>query len=192
MVVLYRKILSGITSSFASVADVIATIAMCHFLGSHRPGHRKSTVKSIVNTLIFYSINRGMLIIFAQVAILLVFSIDSSQVWWLPPHFLLSKFHIITLLSLLNSRSSMASRSETGSANYISTLEFPATVTVNVSRSHAAALPTATKFNVQQQTRRLNDDRQHARDAAVSDVHGSLKASQSNDFMEFAYAKAMV
>ncbi len=34
----------------------------------------------------------------------------------------------------------MASRSETGSANYISTLEFPATVTVNVSRSHAVSV----------------------------------------------------
>ncbi|KLO09491.1 hypothetical protein SCHPADRAFT_563536 [Schizopora paradoxa] len=102
-------VLSGITSGLASAADIIATAAMCYFLTSHSDGFTKST-KHILKTLLFYSVNRGVLVVLAQAGILILFSIRPDQVWWIPPHLCLSKFHVITLLALLNSRSTMRLR----------------------------------------------------------------------------------
>lgn len=64
----------------ATLGDIVATVAMCYFLASHRTGFRKTN--NMINTLIFYSVNRGVLVAAAQIAILVVFSIDPGQLWW--------------------------------------------------------------------------------------------------------------
>ncbi|KLO09490.1 hypothetical protein SCHPADRAFT_563031 [Schizopora paradoxa] len=200
-------ILSGVTSSLASVADIIATVAMCYFLASHRSGFRKTN--NIIKTLIFYSVNRGVLVVLAQVAILIVFSIDPNQIWWLPPHLCLSKFHVITLLALLNSRSTMRSRNDAHvvsadtsyttnnssekkaggilgfgfrrptNANVVKTLDFP-----DFASNPMASIGTEVTSK-QEQLTRLSDG-ECSMDTAALDAHGGC--SKVSHSMEFADA----
>lgn len=65
--------------------------------------------------LIFYTVNRGVMVAVCQIAILVTFALKPTGLWWcvsfpkkpdftnvegeyrLPPHLCLSKFHVITL-----------------------------------------------------------------------------------------------
>ncbi|KLO13766.1 hypothetical protein SCHPADRAFT_345517 [Schizopora paradoxa] len=98
-------VLSCLTGGMSSAADIISTGAMCYFLASHRTGFRKT--KQLIKMLIFYSVNRGVMVTVCQIAILVTFALKPTGLWWLPPHLCLSKFHVITLVALLNARSKM-------------------------------------------------------------------------------------
>lgn len=39
-------------------------------------------MQRILKTLLFYSVNRGVLVVLAQVGILILFSLRPDQVWW--------------------------------------------------------------------------------------------------------------
>jgi len=112
-------ILSSLTSSISCLADVIATAAMCYFLASHKSGFRKT--RQLINTLIFYTVNRGVMVAVCQIVVLVIFAVTvQADLWWLPPHLCLSKFHVITLLALLNSRS--RSRPQSSDDNILSAI----------------------------------------------------------------------
>jgi len=91
-------ILSCLTGGMSSAADVIATAAMCYFLASHRSGFGKT--KQLIKSLIFYTVNRGVMVAACQITILVTFAVSPVNLWWLPPHLCLSKLHVITLLAL--------------------------------------------------------------------------------------------
>jgi len=103
-------ILSSVTGAMSSLADVISTVAMCYFLASHRSGFRKT--RQLIRILIFYTVNRGVLVTACQIVIFVAFAINQIALWWMPPHLILSKLHVITLLALLNSRKKMRSQDD--------------------------------------------------------------------------------
>jgi len=103
-------ILSSVTGAMSSLADVISTVAMCYFLASHRSGFRKT--RQLIRILIFYTVNRGVLVTACQIVIFVAFAINQIALWWMPPHLILSKLHVITLLALLNSRKKMRARDD--------------------------------------------------------------------------------
>ncbi|KLO13765.1 hypothetical protein SCHPADRAFT_345249 [Schizopora paradoxa] len=112
-------IMSCLTGSMSSAADVIATTAMCYFLSSYRSGFRRT--RQFIKTLLFYTVNRGVMVAVCQITILITFAIKPTDLWWLPPHFCLSKFHVFTLVALLNTRSRMRPQLNDSALNTFST-----------------------------------------------------------------------
>lgn len=92
------------------MADLIATAAMCTFLASHRTVFKKT--KQLIRSLIFYSVNRGVMVALCQIISLVLFTVSNIAMWWTPFHLCLSKLHVITLLALLNSRTPSAPQQE--------------------------------------------------------------------------------
>jgi len=111
------SVLISIYSGLAAACDIIATISMCIFLMSQNATYSKT--KSVLKSLLFYTINRGVLVAIAQVGLLVTFIVAPQQGYWMPFHLSISKLHINTLLAMLNARDTLRFKSFTGTNSWM-------------------------------------------------------------------------
>jgi len=103
-----QKILGIISSSTAAVCDILGTSAMVLFLSSHEVLHPGTL--SVIKALIFFTVNRGVLVAVTQVGHLIAYLTSPTGVYWLPFHLCQSKIQVITLLAMLNSRDTLRTK----------------------------------------------------------------------------------
>ncbi|EJC98236.1 uncharacterized protein FOMMEDRAFT_171173 [Fomitiporia mediterranea MF3/22] len=99
----------SIATSFAAACDIVSTVAMCYYLASHRSAYKETN--NLLRTLLFFTVNRGILAAVAQIGHLALFVAFPSKAYWMPFHLSVSKLHVNTLLAMLNSRATLRARS---------------------------------------------------------------------------------
>jgi len=90
------------------VVDILIATSICVLLYHSRSGFKSSD--SLVTTLMMYSINTGMLTSFCAMACCITFAIWPDTFIFMGIFFVLGKLYINTVLSVLNTRSSLRSR----------------------------------------------------------------------------------
>ncbi|KAJ7161875.1 hypothetical protein C8R43DRAFT_991680 [Mycena crocata] len=104
-------VLAGIAKGFGAAADIVATIAMCIFLKSADTGVTRTT--SLLKSLMHLIVNRGLLVTFAQILLLIVFFAAPHRLYWLAVHINTTKLYVNTFFGMLNARSSLVDRYNT-------------------------------------------------------------------------------
>ncbi|KAL5480729.1 hypothetical protein ACEPAI_9669 [Sanghuangporus weigelae] len=129
------KSFTSIGNSFAATSDIIACYALCFFLASHRTDIGRNRI-TLVDTLIFYTVNRGILFCVAQLGNMIAYILAPTMLYWVPFHLCLSKLYVNSLrrspkllvtymmlivctVALLNSRHSLR-----GAAQDVSRMDF--------------------------------------------------------------------
>ncbi|KAJ7768661.1 hypothetical protein DFH07DRAFT_1058312 [Mycena maculata] len=97
-------ILAGINKAFGAAADIVATIAMCLFLTGAETGIKRTS--SLLRSLIHLVINRGLLVTFAQILMLVLFFASTTHLYWLAVHINTTKLYVNTFFAMLNARTS--------------------------------------------------------------------------------------
>ncbi|KAJ7156525.1 hypothetical protein C8R43DRAFT_1183920 [Mycena crocata] len=95
-------ILAGINKAFGAAADIVATVAMCIFLNAADTGITKTS--SLLRSLMHLVINRGILVTFGQVLMLLLFFTSTTRLYWVAVHINTTKLYVNTFFAMLNSR----------------------------------------------------------------------------------------
>ncbi|KAI0339258.1 hypothetical protein BDW22DRAFT_1361751 [Trametopsis cervina] len=90
-------------------SDVCVMISLCFFLFKHRTGGFRSTT-SIVNRLIFYTINTCILTTSSALGNLVLYTLLPNSFWWMVLTGISPKLMMNSLLALLNSRTSLRRR----------------------------------------------------------------------------------
>ncbi|EGN96186.1 hypothetical protein SERLA73DRAFT_162091 [Serpula lacrymans var. lacrymans S7.3] len=141
----------GAEEGCAVVADLITTIALCHILSPARTGVRRSG-SSRIKTLFIFLVNRGILVTFVQLGMLIAYLCAATDLYWMPFHLCKSKLYTNTLLAMLNSRESGRTwlnntQGETSKfhASVVQTPVFNITVNGDTSVSTAGASSTVTE-----------------------------------------------
>ncbi|KAH7903504.1 hypothetical protein BJ138DRAFT_1131340 [Hygrophoropsis aurantiaca] len=106
------EVLTDINKGLATVTDIVATIAMCYFLSSARSGVKRTN--SIIKSLMFWAIHRGILLTAWQSADLFLYVAAPSKDYWVPFHMNLSKIYVNTMLAMLNARSTLRKQNGSG------------------------------------------------------------------------------
>jgi len=102
------RILGGMYTLSAALCDILATISLCKFLASHESAYRGT--KRVLSQLLFFTINRGVLVSLAQIGFFVTYQIIPSRTYWILFHLAVGKLHLNTLLAMLNSRSTLRAR----------------------------------------------------------------------------------
>ncbi|KAL5499300.1 hypothetical protein ACEPAH_1818 [Sanghuangporus vaninii] len=160
------KSFTSIGNSFAATSDIIACYALCFFLASHRTDIGRNRV-TLVDTLIFYTVNRGILFCVAQLGNMIAYILAPTMLYWVPFHLCLSKLYVNSLrrspkllltyvmlmictVALLNSRHSLR-----GAAQDVSRMDFHIDVAPSIS---IAVQKTRSSFIRAIDLRRLEDN----------------------------------
>ncbi|KAL5522441.1 hypothetical protein ACEPAG_8457 [Sanghuangporus baumii] len=98
----------SLATSFAAACDIVSTAAMCYYLTFRRSAYKETN--TLLKTLLFLAVNRGVLVAVAQIGHLALFVAFPSRAYWMPFHLSLSKLHVNTLLAMLNSRTTLRAR----------------------------------------------------------------------------------
>ncbi|KAJ7802599.1 hypothetical protein B0H14DRAFT_3154942, partial [Mycena olivaceomarginata] len=96
------SILAGIHKAFGAAADVVATIAMFIFLKSADTGIRQTS--SLLRSLMYLVLNRGLLVTLAQVLTLIVLFTSISHLYWVAVHINTTRLYVNTFFAMLNAR----------------------------------------------------------------------------------------
>lgn len=92
----------GLAKGFGALTDVMATTAMCILLTTSRTGFGRTD--TLINTLIQYFAQRGLLVTLVQVIIIIVFFAAPHNVYWFSFHVNMTKLYANTFFSMLNGR----------------------------------------------------------------------------------------
>ncbi|TFK98975.1 hypothetical protein BDV98DRAFT_191018 [Pterulicium gracile] len=103
----------GISKAAASLADVIATVALCVYLANSRTGFRGTD--SMVKRLMGYIIQRGLLVTVVQILFMILFFMSKTRLEWLALHVNMTKVYANTFFAMLNSRESAKHGPQTSS-----------------------------------------------------------------------------
>ncbi|KAF8186133.1 hypothetical protein K438DRAFT_1446181, partial [Mycena galopus ATCC 62051] len=87
-------VMAGIAKGFGAAADIMATISMCIFLKSVETGFRRTS--SLLKSIMHLVINRGLLVTFAQILLLIVFFAFPEHLYWLAVHINTTKLYVNT------------------------------------------------------------------------------------------------
>ncbi|KAF9475440.1 hypothetical protein BDN70DRAFT_883698 [Pholiota conissans] len=90
------------------VVDGIVTVSLCVLLVGVRTGFKSTD--SLVNTLMLYSINTGLITSLCATACFVTFAIWPHQFVFIGFYFVLSKLHVNSLLAVLNTRETLRRR----------------------------------------------------------------------------------
>ncbi|KIP07113.1 hypothetical protein PHLGIDRAFT_106054, partial [Phlebiopsis gigantea 11061_1 CR5-6] len=96
------NIFFGLAKGFGALTDVMATTAMCILLTTSRTGFGRTD--TLINTLIQYFAQRGLLVTLVQVIIMIVFFAAPHNVYWFSFHVNMTKLYANTFFSMLNGR----------------------------------------------------------------------------------------
>ncbi|KAJ7468492.1 hypothetical protein FB451DRAFT_1256406 [Mycena latifolia] len=98
----------GIAKGFAALADVIATGALCCYIGATHSSTGFSKTSSMLKHLIGYILQRGILVTLIQVTFLVIFFTTSTKFAWLALHVNVTRIYANTFCAL-NGRASLRS-----------------------------------------------------------------------------------
>jgi len=94
--------------SASVLADALIAGSLCISLQQSRSGFKATD--SLVNILVLYSINTGLLTSICATACFITFSIWPNQFVYMGIYFTLSKLYVNSLLAMLNSRTALRER----------------------------------------------------------------------------------
>ncbi|KAJ7577971.1 hypothetical protein C8J56DRAFT_869400 [Mycena floridula] len=107
----------GVAKGFGALTDILATIAMCFFLESSKSDMDQSN--RILNNLMKYIIERGVLVTLIQTLLLITFYAMPSNLTWFAFHVNVTKLYANTFFAMLNGRDSLK---KTSSKSMISSM----------------------------------------------------------------------
>ncbi|KAF8189021.1 hypothetical protein BJ912DRAFT_1143217, partial [Pholiota molesta] len=99
------KILVAFNKSLETCADAMITAALCFYL--HRGRSQISRTNTMINRLIVFAVNRGVITTFLQLFCLIAFEIKPDSMAWVPFHVSTSKVYTNSVLATLNSRNTI-------------------------------------------------------------------------------------
>jgi len=138
-----------ITLGLAIISDVIITVSLCWYLQKSRTGFEKTD--SIIDKLLLYSINTGLLTIVFNSAVLICASVMKKNLIFVGLYFIISKLYTNSLLAVLNSRLGLMRDNNHGSFDLQEINHVPAP-TYNEPRSPQARrrkLPVVSTINIE-------------------------------------------
>ncbi|KAH8106506.1 hypothetical protein DFH11DRAFT_1639655 [Phellopilus nigrolimitatus] len=135
-----------------AVSDLLACSSLCIFLASHRTELDRG--RTLVHTLLFYTINRGMFFAIAQIGRLIAYLCSPLLSYWVPFHLCLSKLHVNSLCAL-NSRVSL--RAALQEVSRINFRVDPPPATTNASQLDIERLELETRPSKSFELRELQD-----------------------------------
>lgn len=124
---LSKKDRVGTISAFngsAALADILITVALSWNLSQSRSGI--SRTNNVIQKMLTYTINRGVLVTVTQTLTLIMYSVEQTNLHWMPTHLSINKVYVITMLAILNTRPAL--REQLNSA-VTESLEFNSTST---------------------------------------------------------------
>lgn len=95
-------ILAGIGLGIVALCDIAITVALCYYFRFYKGGFKQTD--TLLDKLIIYTINRGMVTATIQTLNLAFFIGMADNLVWSPFHLILSRIYIISLLATLNRR----------------------------------------------------------------------------------------
>ncbi|KAF8189001.1 hypothetical protein BJ912DRAFT_926188 [Pholiota molesta] len=101
----YMKILVAANKSLETCADALITAALCFYL--HRGRSEISRTNTMINKLIVFAVNRGVITTFLQLFYLIAFEIKPDSMAWVAFHVSISKVYTNSVLATLNSRNAI-------------------------------------------------------------------------------------
>ncbi|KAG2109182.1 hypothetical protein BD769DRAFT_1674993 [Suillus cothurnatus] len=123
------KALGSLSLGIGVVTDMSIAAALCFYLQKMRSSH--STADSMINTLIIYAVNTGLLTSTVSLSILVLFNVMPTNFVFVCLYFVLSKLYAISFLATLNTRKIIRGRStdpEEGKTTGFSIVTEPAQV----------------------------------------------------------------
>jgi len=99
------EIIAGTWNAMSALADIMATVSLCIILASAKGTIQKTN--AILNSLLVYFINRGILLTVAQILFMVFWYAAPEKLIWYPFHFCLSKLYVNTFLAMLNTRQAL-------------------------------------------------------------------------------------
>ncbi|KAH7931218.1 hypothetical protein BV22DRAFT_6166 [Leucogyrophana mollusca] len=99
-----NKILFGIRASFSAVAGVITTTSLTRLLSSAKTKTKLQCSDTMMQKLMIFIVHRGLLVSVAQVLFFVIYLARPIKLYWVPLHFMSSKFYVITMMAILNER----------------------------------------------------------------------------------------
>lgn len=88
---------------FASLFDIVFTATMCFYLTEVQNEVMPRTQR-LIRTLRILFLNRGLMVMIAQIALLVIDWAWHSQMYWFTPHLLVTRLYVNTFFAMLNSR----------------------------------------------------------------------------------------
>jgi len=95
-------IAGGVHKASGAAADVVATIAMFIYLKSPDTGIPQGSAR--LQSLIYFLVNRGLLVALAQVLTLILLFSPTSRLYWVAVHINTTRLYANTFFSMLNAR----------------------------------------------------------------------------------------
>ncbi|KAK0434544.1 uncharacterized protein EV420DRAFT_1653918 [Desarmillaria tabescens] len=86
----------------AALADILITIALSWNLSRSRTGIPRTN--NVIQKMLTYIINRGLLVTVIQTLTLIMYSVEQTNLHWMPTHLSINKVYVITMLAILNTR----------------------------------------------------------------------------------------
>ncbi|TFK98986.1 hypothetical protein BDV98DRAFT_572058 [Pterulicium gracile] len=106
----------GLSKAAASLADVIATAALCFYLASSQTGFKNTD--TMIKRLMGYIIQRGLLVTVVQILFMILFFMSKTRLEWLALHVNMTKVYANTFFAMLNAREHVKNESfHSGSLN---------------------------------------------------------------------------
>jgi len=102
------KSIATISLALGAFTDVFIAAALCHFLRNYRTGQKQSD--SLVNNLILYAINSGLVTSAFSIATLILYNTMPQNFVFMATFFVLSKLFAISLMANLNTRKTIRGR----------------------------------------------------------------------------------
>ncbi|KAK0440634.1 hypothetical protein EV421DRAFT_1905357 [Armillaria borealis] len=102
---LSKKDRVGTISAFngsAALADILITVALSWNLSQSRSGIPRTN--NVIQKMLTYTINRGVLVTVTQTLTLIMYSVEQTNLHWMPTHLSINKVYVITMLAILNTR----------------------------------------------------------------------------------------
>ncbi|KAF8180653.1 hypothetical protein BJ912DRAFT_1062429 [Pholiota molesta] len=99
------EILVAANKSLETCADALITAALCFYL--HRGRSEISRTNTMINKLIVFAVNRGVITTFLQLFYLIAFEIKPDSMAWVAFHVSISKVYTNSVLATLNSRNAI-------------------------------------------------------------------------------------
>ncbi|TFK98977.1 hypothetical protein BDV98DRAFT_606462 [Pterulicium gracile] len=105
----------GISKAAASLADVIATAALCAYLANAQTGFKGTD--SMIKRLMGYIIQRGLLVTVVQITFMILFFMSKTRLEWLALHVNMTKVYANTFFAMLNARENVRGGAQSGLSN---------------------------------------------------------------------------
>ncbi|KAG2068453.1 hypothetical protein BDR04DRAFT_1103284, partial [Suillus decipiens] len=102
------RYLGSISLGIGVVTDMSIAAALCFYLQKMRSNHLNAD--SMINTLIIYAVNTGLLTSTVSLSTLILFNIMPTNFVFMCMYFVLSKLYAISFLATLNTRKTMRDR----------------------------------------------------------------------------------